>query len=192
MGKSTHEFRDPIHVFIQMDTWMRSLVDSREVQRLRFIHQLAMSYLVYPGTTHNRFEHSLGVMELSGRVFDTLCRPENLMHDKSLFEVVDKFAMDQGRTERIEYWRRILRVAALTHDIGHFPFSHAAEDLAPEGVDHEVMTFYHLRSDAMRPYWRLEASILDSEVIAGIAVGGKALADMKANGLIESGEILPN
>ena len=66
--KQFHEIRDPIHVFITLDRDERRVLDSKPVQRLRHIHQLAMSYLVYPGTTHRRFEHSLGVMELAGRV----------------------------------------------------------------------------------------------------------------------------
>ena len=52
--------------------------DSAPVQRLRDIHQLAMSYLVYPGATHKRFEHSLGVMDLAGRVFDVVTAPDNV------------------------------------------------------------------------------------------------------------------
>jgi hypothetical protein len=74
MPKLLHEIRDPIHNFIRFDSDERRLLDSRPMQRLKHIHQLAMSYLVYPGATHCRFEHSLGVMELAGRVFD-LVRP---------------------------------------------------------------------------------------------------------------------
>ena len=66
--KHVHEIRDPIHVFIRMDSFERRVVDSTPFQRLRHIHQLGMGYLVYPGATHRRFEHSLGVMELASRV----------------------------------------------------------------------------------------------------------------------------
>jgi len=69
--KTIHEIRDPIHVFVRLDPDERKVLNSRPFQRLRHIHQLAFSYLVYPGATHRRFEHSLGVMELAGRVFDT-------------------------------------------------------------------------------------------------------------------------
>jgi len=72
MKKITHEIRDPIHVFIKLDTAERKVLDSRPLQRLRYIHQLAMTYLIYPGATHKRFEHSLGVMELASRVFDII------------------------------------------------------------------------------------------------------------------------
>ena len=69
MPKNIHEIRDPIHVFIRLDSRERQVLDSRPFQRLRYIHQLALTYLLYPGATNRRFEHSLGVMELASRVF---------------------------------------------------------------------------------------------------------------------------
>ena len=65
MIKYSHEIRDPIHVFIRMDSDERKIIDSEQFQRLRHIHQLALTSLVYPGATHKRFEHSLGTMELA-------------------------------------------------------------------------------------------------------------------------------
>ena len=53
----------------------------RDFQRLRYIHQLATTYLVYPGATHRRFEHSLGVMELAARIFDVVVDQANLTDD---------------------------------------------------------------------------------------------------------------
>ena len=114
MAKHIHEIRDPIHVFIRMDSFERKVLDSRPFQRLRHIHQLALSYLVYPGATHRRFEHSLGVMELASRVFDVLTAEPNRHHlIRNLFPGGDQ----------IRYWRRVIRMAALCHDIGHLPFS---------------------------------------------------------------------
>jgi len=66
MAKDVHEIRDPIHVFIRLDSQERKVVDSRPFQRLRYIHQLAMTYLVYPGATHKRFEHSPRSLLLKG------------------------------------------------------------------------------------------------------------------------------
>ena len=77
MAKSQHEIRDPLHVFIRIDSDERLALDSAPIQRLRHIHQLALTYLVYPGATHRRFEHSLGVMELAGRVFDVVTSRAN-------------------------------------------------------------------------------------------------------------------
>src|SRR5436189_5461110 len=120
MAKHLHEIRDPIHNFIRVETPERKVLDSRPFQRLRHIHQLAMTYLVYPGATHRRFEHSLGVMELAGRVFDIVTDPSHIHSQaRGVFP-------DLSGAQR-EYWRRALRMAALCHDLGHLPFSHAAE-----------------------------------------------------------------
>lgn len=78
MSKHVHEIRDPIHVFVRLDSDERAVLDSRPFQRLRHIHQLALTYLRYPAATHKRFEHSLGVMELAGRVFDVVTNPVNV------------------------------------------------------------------------------------------------------------------
>lgn len=59
MASGVHEIRDPIHVFVRLDDAERKVLDSAPLQRLRHIHQLALTYLVYPGATHKRFEHSL-------------------------------------------------------------------------------------------------------------------------------------
>lgn len=67
MTKNWHEVRDPIHVFVRLSSEERKVLNSRPFQRLRHIHQLALTYLIYPGATHRRFEHSLGVMEMAGR-----------------------------------------------------------------------------------------------------------------------------
>lgn len=90
------EIRDPIHAFIRLDSGERRLLDSRPLQRQRYIHQLAMTHLVYPGATHRRFEHSLGVMELATRIYDTIAREGRLVD-----EVRDELD-DHGRV----YWRR--------------------------------------------------------------------------------------
>ena len=81
MSDKTHEVRDPIHVFVRLDSAERRVLNSEPYQRLRDVHQLAMTYLVYPGATHRRFEHCLGVMELAGRIFDVVTDPEHLYDD---------------------------------------------------------------------------------------------------------------
>ena len=132
MPKNTHEIRDPIHVFVRLDSDERKVLNSRCFQRLRHIHQLALTYLVYPGASHKRFEHSLGVMELADRVYDVVTNTAHLTDD--LRGRLPPLTIDDQR----EYWRRVLRMAALCHDLGHLPFSHAAEkELLPECWDHE-------------------------------------------------------
>lgn len=116
--------RDPIHGFLHLDALEAALVATRPVQRLRWIHQLGLTFLVYPGAEHSRFSHVLGAMDLAGRAFDSVLakRPDLLPRDEA------------GRA------RRLVRAAALLHDIGHAPFSHSAEDRFQDGIDHEEMT----------------------------------------------------
>ena len=64
--------RDPVHGFIRADPLEAALITSRSFQRLRFIHQLGFTFLVYPGAEHSRFGHALGAMHLAGRVYDAL------------------------------------------------------------------------------------------------------------------------
>ena len=166
MTKRVHEIRDPIHIFIHLDSDERRVVDCRIYQRLRYIHQLALTYLVYPGATHRRFEHALGVMELAGRVFDIVTA------DRNLTDAVRDIIPDR---EVLHYWRRVLRMAALCHDIGHLPFSHAAEELLPDGVHHENLTIDLLRSAEMQSLWTSMTPPLNVEHLVKIAVGPKVL-----------------
>src|SRR5258708_11983204 len=102
--KHEPEFRDPIHTFIRVSSDERRIIDSRPFQRLRHIHQLALTYLVYPGATHRRFEHCLGVMDLAGRVFDVVTRHEHRHPDvRHIFPPSD----------HITYWRRRARMRTL-------------------------------------------------------------------------------
>jgi len=109
------EIRDCIHGNIKVSEPEEELLDSPQMQRLRYIKQLGFTYLVYPGANHTRFEHSLGVMHLVGRISDALG-----LHRETKEE---------------------LRVAGLLHDIGHGPFSHTTELVLEKnfGITHEDM-----------------------------------------------------
>ncbi len=171
MIKNIHEIRDPIHVFVRMDTDERKVLNSRAFQRLRHIHQLALSYLVYPGASHKRFEHSLGVMELSGRVFDIVTHPD------SVSEQIRKILPEIAIEDKKRYWRRVIRMAALCHDIGHLPFSHAAEkQLLPDGWDHERLTKEIILCEEMQKIWSEMTPPIRPEDIVKLAVGPKSAA----------------
>lgn len=173
MARYAHEIRDPIHTFIRLDDDERRVLDSRPFQRLRYIHQLATTYLVYPGATHRRFEHSLGVMELASQVFDVVTDPDNFRDEfRSTLALL-------AHTDQKAYWRRVVRMAALCHDIGHLPFSHAAEDeLLPDGWDHERLTRALVSSDEMQDIWRSLTPPLRHEDIEKLAVGPKKALDL--------------
>ena len=171
--KHFHEIRDPIHVFIRLDSDERRVVDSRPLQRLRHIQQLALTNLVYPGATHKRFEHSLGVMELAGRVFDVLT-------SKDLpGGIRDTFPFDPKDENKRGYWRRVVRLAALCHDIGHLPFSHAAEDdLLPADWDHERLTRAVLESDDMQSLFQGMRPPVATQDVVKIAIGPRKVKDL--------------
>ncbi len=97
---------DEVHGYIELSGVELKIVDSAVFQRLRFVRQLAAAWYVYPGATHTRFSHSLGVMHIMGLVTSRLI---DLGYIYSIDDV------------------QLLRLAALLHDIGHTPFSHAIE-----------------------------------------------------------------
>jgi uncharacterized protein len=172
MSKNIHEIRDPIHIFVRLDSHEREVLNSRLFQRLRHVHQLALTYLVYPGATHKRFEHSLGVMELAGRVFDVIT-------DNATDEIRSRLTPLNNLDER-RYWRRVLRMAALCHDVGHLPFSHAAEkQLLPAGWDHEKLTREIISSSEMSEIWARITPPLRPDDIVKLAVGPKKAKDLQ-------------
>ncbi|MEG0784990.1 MAG: HD domain-containing protein [Christensenella sp.] len=125
-----YQFRDPIHGLIDVSEGELEIINSAPFQRLRSIHQLATTYLVYHGAEHTRFGHSIGVMHLTSRVFDSVVAKAPLL-----------FSEDPDENEhRISWYRQILRIIGLTHDLGHAPFSHASEELFENGKKHEDYT----------------------------------------------------
>ncbi len=121
----TYEIRCPVHGFVSLNAWEREIIDHPAYQRLRRIRQLAWTDQVYPGATHNRFEHSLGVMHVASMLFDAVVR-----NSLSLLEF--HLGYDRGGLAR---HRQLVRLAALVHDVGHSPFSHASEELFPSRPD---------------------------------------------------------
>lgn len=111
MGKAKKdEFRfkvltDPVHGDIGLSELEVELVDTQSFQRLGHLKQLGLAKLVYPSAGHSRFSHSIGVFHIMGRAID-------LLHRRGKFDDAE---------------RRKLRVAALLHDIGHYPYSHLME-----------------------------------------------------------------
>ena len=107
------EFSDPIHKFVKAYDCELKLIDTPTLQRLRFIKQLGVAYLVFPSAQHSRFEHSLGTMELAGRICQSLG-----IKDRKLIS--------------------LYRLAGLLHDIGHLPFSHTTEVLLGDKSHEEI------------------------------------------------------
>ena len=100
---------DPVHGWIEYSADEKEVIDSRLVQRLRWVSQLTGASEVFPGGTNTRFLHSIGAMHLAGKYFDSLVKQVN-----------NPFCQ-----EKCSYYRTLVRLGGLLHDIGHGPFSHA-------------------------------------------------------------------
>lgn len=120
------DVRDPVHGHIPLADAEVSVLDSRAYQRLRAIKQLGFSEFSFPGATHNRYLHSLGVCHLAGLAFDSIF---------SRFT----FSKDSVRARL----RQSVRLAALLHDIGHGPLSHASEEVMPKVGELKVGAYAH-------------------------------------------------
>jgi len=102
--------RDPLWNNIRIAPLALRLVHTRAFQRLRYVRQLGLAYLVYPGASHSRFEHALGAYHLARRALGLL--------------------EERGHTQQLESDAcLVVRCAALLHDIGHYPYSHALEEI---------------------------------------------------------------
>ena len=125
-----YEIRDPIHGFIGISEWERDILNHPALQRLRRIRQLGLSEMVYPGSVHTRFEHSLGVMHVASRMFSEICKRSP--------DLLKELGYERAGLDR---QHALIRITALIHDVGHAPFSHAAEELMEreegEVVSHE-------------------------------------------------------
>src|SRR5215813_61422 len=127
--------RCPVHGFIGFSKNERRVIDHPVFQRLRHVRQLAMEYLVYPGAMHSRFEHSLGVMDLTGRAFEVVVRKHGSLVEEELRRIPEL------EKETLPRARQVLRLSGLLHDVGHPAFSHAAEEFIPGG-DHEKVSLH--------------------------------------------------
>jgi uncharacterized protein len=130
--------RDPLWNTIRLDPVAARIVDTPAFQRLRYIRQLGFAFLVYPGATHTRFDHALGVYHLA----------------RSALRILSDRYGEAGLDP--EDWA-LIPYAALLHDIGHYAFSHALEELEADQLpgDHEAVSTQFFESDdlkeAMRP-----------------------------------------
>ncbi|CAN5889802.1 hypothetical protein BH23GEM9_BH23GEM9_01460 [soil metagenome] len=120
--------RDPLWDTIRVDGTARRIIDTPVFQRLRHIKQLGHAHLVYPGATHTRFDHAVGVYHLARRALAVLAERGDLAD----IEAADRAAIP---------------FAALLHDIGHYPFSHALEELRAESIPghHEALVSRFLK-----------------------------------------------
>jgi HD superfamily phosphohydrolase len=106
--------RDPVHGDIYLTHEEMAVVDTAEMQRLRGVRQLGGAFLVYPGAVHTRFDHSIGTLHCTERMIEAINRN---------FELDPKGLLGISAEEA-----RVIRLAALVHDVTHIPFGHNIED----------------------------------------------------------------
>jgi hypothetical protein len=147
--KPVAEIRDPVHGYVKMTEVERDLIDTPFVQRLRRIHQLAGSYLVYPGAVHTRFEHVVGAMHVAGQIAESLVSTSEIGPDQV----------------------QEVRIAALLHDVGHGPFSHMYEEVLAEKTDvtHEDISQRIVMETPIRDV--LERNGFSAKKMSAFAVG---------------------
>ena len=130
---------DPVHGFITIPNALAfELIEHRWLQRLRNIKQLGLSYLVYPGAVHNRFQHTLGAMHLMAQALQVL--------------------KDKGVTISQEEEEGAI-AAILLHDLGHGPFSHSLEHSIVRGTSHEELSLAFMQQLNLEMGSRLNLAI---------------------------------
>ena len=125
--------RDPLWNTIRLSPVALAIIDTPAFQRLRYIRQLGFAHLVYPGATHTRFDHALGVHHLAQTALSRLR------------ETSDAPEVAWRGAELVPY-------AALLHDIGHYAYSHALEELEADRIpaDHEEVSGHFLQLEPMK------------------------------------------
>ena len=123
------EVRDPVHGSINILDSEIQILEHPFFQRLRNIKQLGFSEFVFPGATHTRYIHSIGVMEVASKVFDSLFR-------------------DKEQSRDLLRLRETVRLGCLLHDIGHAPLSHTTEFVMPSVRELKLPKHFHTDSDA--------------------------------------------
>ena len=113
---------DNVHKYIRVSHLARMIIDTPEFQRMREIKQLGACHYVFPGANHNRYQHSLGVYYLTGKML------HNLKRNSDPAEVALNIPELGGEVELDDRVIELVKIAGLCHDLGHGPFSHAFDD----------------------------------------------------------------
>lgn len=168
MAESSGEFKkvifDNIHGYITLNRVESRILETPYYQRLRWIRQLGFSFYIFPGATHTRHAHALGVLHVMHKILKSIGKATS---DEKLF---DPNARDEATT-----FHRTMRLAAMLHDIGTFPFSHSIE-LA-------YINHWRHASQLGRPKYKANHEVLGSEIIMNTDFKGGLTQILKEEGI---------
>jgi HD superfamily phosphohydrolase len=142
---TTRTIHDPVQHTIEITPWEWALLSHPVFRRLHEISQTSLNFLVFPGATHTRLDHSLGTMKLAWEAYT-----------KIFGKLDDPLQTDKDGV--------VLRLAALLHDVGHGPFSHASERFLNrlgiiEGRFHELVAIHLVKGELTQVFGRMASSI---------------------------------
>jgi len=159
-GTPSYLVMDPVHGGIPFFDHERRVIDHPLFQRLRFILQNDVVFLVFPGATHSRFEHSIGSMHVAGRLFQSLVR--TYLADPKRNR---NGTMTERTREAVQYFGTCFRLAALLHDVGHAPFSHQFEiaDMPKRLLADEATASSLWPENSWKPYYSRRPQSLTHE-----------------------------
>ena len=158
---------DPLYGLILLNEIESKIIDTPIFQRLRYLRQLSLTEYVYPTANHNRFSHSLGVFFITNKI-------GRILQDQDE-SIIDPYYLDN------------LKMAALLHDIGHFPFSHALEFSEDDKTWDEMTKFLKL------PHEKLGVYMIKKSYISGILKDGEGKYNIDLIcSLIEGDDIAEN
>ncbi|KAF9233355.1 hypothetical protein BU15DRAFT_90386 [Melanogaster broomeanus] len=155
----TRQFKDAVHDYVSFSPWICSFIDTKHFQRLRYIKQLGLTYYVFPGASHNRFEHCLGVGHLARRM------AAHLRNTQPSLGITDQ------HVECVE-------LAGLCHDLGHGPWSHVWDNIfiptaLPEKKDWTHEQASEMMFDDMVETYQLDITPEEVTIVKALIAGDK-------------------
>lgn len=150
---------DPVWRTFDLEPQEVLLIDSPLLQRLRGVKQLGLANLVFPGANHDRFEHVCGTVQAADRVYQALKTNADRRRPSEQ-------ALNQSLPHLEAEDRLLVRLAALLHDVGHGPFSHAIEPVVAQQFADELRAFNKLVARELD----LDAKVAVAELISVLVV----------------------
>jgi HD superfamily phosphohydrolase len=170
-GPRAKHVNDPVWRTFEIEPHEVLLLDSPMLQRMRGVKQLGLANLVFPGANHDRFEHICGTVQAAEEVYQAIRRNAERRRPQEQKE-------NRAPPQLDEHHRLQLRLAALLHDVGHGPFSHAIEPVVAKRYAADVKSFNRV----VREHLQLDAKAAVAEIISVLIAVSAPLAAVLANG----------